>query len=113
MAYFLTADQYDPGLLYETDASLELVKQWLDARGETLAVYFVNGYIGAGIDDHVNSDQMAQDIGRLATEKNMRAAKREAYLNTLTPEDRYREENTLHVQNLDHLMHTVVFPPQS
>lgn len=110
MAYFMTAEQYAPGLLYETDASLELVQQWLDARGDSLAVYFVGGYIGTEVDERVNSEEMARDIGRITADRNMQAAKREVYLSALSPEERYREENTLRVQNLDNLMHTALFP---
>lgn len=48
MSYFLTKDQYAPGSLYITDASLDLVKQWCEATGERLRCYFVDGYVDPG-----------------------------------------------------------------
>lgn len=120
MPYFLTDAEYDHGMMYETDASLELVKEWLAAKQEQLRLYFVSGYIRAGeieFDGHVDAAQMAQDIGIATAKRAIRKAARETYLNTLTPEERYREENTLHVQNLDiilgRLEHFALFPPRS
>ena len=116
MSYFLTDEQYEPGRLYETDASIELIKAWLDEQGESLRLYFERGYVRSMFGDmarYVTASEMAQDIGIATAKRAIKKAARETYLSALSPEERYKEENTLHVQSLDHIMRTAVFPSNS
>lgn len=92
MAYFLTHEPHEPSRFYSTDASPELVKAWLDAHGDDLLVYFDKGHVDDEIStpEYVSSVSMWAEIECIETERTMRAAKRKAYLDSLTPEERYR-----------------------
>ncbi len=123
MPYFLTYEEYDPGGLYETDAPLELVTEWCEIMDIDLRAYFtgIEYYRKEDLiwlSDKPNAlnptaENMKSDIERMTAHKAQKAAAREAYLASLSPEERYREENTLHMQSLDHLMHVAHFPPRT
>lgn len=100
MPYFLTKDQYAPGSLYITDASLDLVKQWCEATGERLRCYFVDGYVDSNeidcVDEYPDKYRLSASQMRIQIEEAQR--RREA---DRQERERDGEPTTLSTQPLE------------